>query len=81
MNIRINSDDTTSLEGEEDLPNGVTVQSHDARREAGLINFMLTLSIESPSILTGIATIVCEDTAATPLRAMASCPVATSMIH
>ena len=81
VNILINSDDTTSLEGEEDLPDGMTIQSHNARREAGLVNFMLTLSIESVSILTGSATIVCEDTAAIPLTTMASCPVATSMIH
>ena len=53
MNIRINFDNTTSLEGEEDLPNGVTVLFHDARREAGLVNYMLTLVIERASILTG----------------------------
>ena len=80
VNIRINSDNTTSLEGEEDLPNGVTVLSHDARREAGLVNYMLKLVIERASILTGNG-IVCEDTAATPLRAMTSCPIATSMVH
>ena len=76
VNICSISDDTTSLEGED----GVTVLSHDTRHERGPVNYMLTLAIESASILAGNA-IVCEDTAAIPLTAMASCPVATNMIY
>ena len=63
------------------LPDGVTVQSHDGRFDVGEGgNYLLTLAIERASVLTGSA-IVCEDTASSQLTAMASCPMATSMIH
>ena len=77
---KVTIDDINNIEGG-DLPDGVTVQSHDGRfdfREGG--NYALTLAIERASVLTGSA-IVCEDTAASQLTARASCPFATSMIH
>ena len=74
--VNIHSDNTTSLGGG-GLPEGVTIQSHDAVG-TGLANYSLTLAIERASILTGSA-IICVDGGLSPETDQAKCPVATGI--
>ena len=75
--VNIDSDNITSVGGG-GLPEGVTVQSHDARIDGGVVDYMLTLAIERASILNGSA-IICEDGALSPETDHATCPIATGM--
>ena len=61
--------------GEEGLPVGVTVDSHGASADGGVLNYTLTLAIDRASILNG--SITCADGGFPPQTAQASCPVAT----
>ena len=72
--VIILSTGTISL-GEDGLPVGVTVHSHDARVDGGVANYTLTLAIDRASVLTGSVT--CADGGLSPQTAQASCPVAT----
>ncbi|CAI8025148.1 hypothetical protein GBAR_LOCUS14558, partial [Geodia barretti] len=58
------------------LPEGVTVQSHDALVDGVLVNYKLTLSIERASLLGGNP-IICTAITVSPLTDEASCPIAT----
>ena len=58
------------------LPDGVTVVSHNAIVDGGLVNYTLTLAIERASLLGGNP-IICDDRALSPLTDEASCPIAT----
>ena len=60
------------------LPDGVTVQSHNAVIEGGLVNYTLTLAIERASLLGGNLTI-CDARTVSPLTNNASCPIATGI--
>ena len=71
--VLILSDNTTSV-GEEGLPVGVRVHSHDAVDD-GTRNYTLTLAIDRASILNG-NNVVCANGVSGPPIAEASCPVA-----
>ena len=60
------------------LPDGVTVQSHDAIVDGGLVNYTLTLAIDRASLLGGNATI-CTALSVSPSTDEASCPIATGI--
>ena len=77
--VIILSNNNTSL-AERGLPDGVTVQSSDARVEGGLANYSLTLAIVRASILTGSA-VICEDGARSPETDQAMCPVGTGICN
>ena len=65
---------TNRTSGGGDLPNGVTVHSHDAVGD-GLVDYTLLLAIDRAFILNG-NNVVCADGATGPPIAEASCPVA-----
>ena len=73
--VFILSDNITSL-GEDGLPDGVRVVSHDARVDGGVANYTLTLVIDRASILNGNS-VTCADGGLSPQTAQTSCPVAT----
>ena len=77
--VNIRSDDTTAVEEGGTLPDGVVVQSHSARIEDGLANYMLALTIESASILNG-NNVTCDDRTLDPTTANASCHVSTGIV-
>ena len=56
------------------LPDGVTVQSHDA--VVDVVNYTLTLAIERASLLGGNP-IICDARTVSPLTDEKSCPIAT----
>ena len=60
------------------LPDGVTVQSHNAVVDGVLVNYTLTLAIERASLLGGNATI-CDTIILSQLPDEASCPIATGI--
>ena len=60
------------------LPDGVTVQSHDAVVDGGLVNYTLTLAIERASLLGGNP-VICDARTVSPLTDEASCPIATGI--
>ena len=72
--VDIRSDNMTSFGGGS-LPGGVTVVSHDARVDGGVVDYTLTLAIDRASILAGNS-ITCADGAVVPQTDEASCPVA-----
>ena len=72
--VIIRSDNSTAS-GEEGLPGGVRVVSHDAI-DSGVVNYTLTLVIDRASILNG-NNVTCADGSRPPLTAQAPCPVAT----
>ena len=61
--------------GEEGLPDGVRVVSHDATVDGLVVNYTLTLAIDRASILNG-SNVMCADGVTGPPIAEASCPVA-----
>ena len=73
--VFIDSDNTISL-GEDGLPVGVRVVSHDATVGGGVANYTLTLAIDRASVLNGNS-VTCADGSLLPQTAQASCPVAT----
>ena len=73
--VQVTSMNTTEVVG--DLPDGVTVQSHNPVIEGGLINYTLTLAINRASLLSGNP-IIC-DSLTVSINDEASCPVATGI--
>ena len=74
--VQVTSTNTTEVVGATSLPDGVTVQSHDAVVDGGLANYTITLAIDRASLLGGNPTI-CTAITVSPLTDEASCPIAT----
>ena len=75
--VALRSDNTILVE--ENLPDGVTVQFHNATVNNGVADYILSLTIERASLLNG-GVILCFDSSLTPVIDEASCPVATGKI-
>ena len=73
--VQVTSANMTQVVGA--LPDGVTVQSHNAVIEGGLVNYTLTLAINRASLLSGNP-IIC-DSLTVSINDEASCPVATGI--
>ncbi|CAI8037258.1 hypothetical protein GBAR_LOCUS20823, partial [Geodia barretti] len=76
VGVQVTSANMTELVGATSLPDGVTVQSHNAIVDGGLVNYTLTLAIERASLLGGNP-IICDARTVSPLTDEASCPIAT----
>ena len=75
--VALLSDNTILVE--ETLPDGITVQFHNATVSNGVADYILSLAIERASLLNSDM-IQCSDSSLTPVIDEASCPVATGKI-
>ena len=76
--VQVTSMNITEQVGATPLPDGVTLQSHDAIVDGVLANYKLTLAIDRASLLGGNPTI-CTAITVSPLTDEASCPIATGI--
>ena len=74
--VQVTGTNMIEVVGATPLPDGVTVQSHNAIVGGGLVNYTLTLAIKRASLLGGNPTI-CTAISVSPLTDEASCPIAT----
>ena len=76
--VQVTSTNMVEVVGATSLPDGVTVQSHDAVVDGGLVNYTLALAIERASLLGGNP-VICDAATAPALTDEASCPIATGI--
>ena len=76
--VQVSSGNVVEVVGATTLPDGVTVPSHDAIVDGGLVNYTLTLAIERASLLGGNP-VICDARTVSPLTDNASCPITTGI--
>ena len=74
--VQVSSANTTQVVGATSLPDGVTVQSHNAVVDGGLAHYTLTLTIERASLLGGNP-VICDARTLPVLTNEASCLIST----